>query len=72
MGSKVERERVVIAALPKMAIQIIDYICQHGYVTMTEMVGSTGVSGNTLKKHFRSLVKKAIDHLARNRLRLKV
>jgi len=58
LAAKVERERLVIAALPELAIQIIDYARQHGRVTMADIVRTTGVSRNTLKGHFRSLVEK--------------
>jgi Fic family protein len=56
LAAKVERERVVISALPEQAMRIIDYVRQHGRVTIGEMVRVTGVSRNTLKEHFRSLV----------------
>jgi Fic family protein len=56
--AKVDRERLVIASLPELAMQILDYTRQHGRVTMAEMVRVTGVSRNTLKDHFRSLVEK--------------
>jgi DeoR/GlpR family transcriptional regulator of sugar metabolism len=46
-----------------LAIQIIDYVRQHGRVTMADMVRATGTSRNTLKHHFRSLVEKR--HFAR-------
>jgi predicted HTH transcriptional regulator len=64
LAAKVERERVVIAALPELDLQIIDYVRQHGRVTMADMVRATGASRNTLKDHFCSLVEK--DHLARH------
>jgi Fic family protein len=64
LAAKVERERVVIAALPELALQIIDYVRQHGRATMADMVRATGASRNTLKDHFRSLVKKR--HLTRH------
>ena len=64
LAAKVERERVVIAALPELAIQIIDYVRQHGRVTMADMVRATGASRNALKDHFRSLVGK--QHLNRH------
>jgi uncharacterized membrane protein len=64
LAAKVERERVVIAALPELAIQIIDYVRQHGRVTMADMVRATGASRNALKDHFRSLVGK--QHLTRH------
>jgi len=48
----------------ELAIQIIDYVRQHGRVTMADMIRATGASRNTLKDHFRSLVEK--EHLARH------
>jgi uncharacterized membrane protein len=64
LAAKVERERVVIAALPELDLQIIDYVRQHGRATMAALVRVTGASRNTLKDHFRSLVEKG--HLARH------
>lgn len=64
LGEKVERERLVMAALPELAIQIIDYVRQHGRVTMADMIRVTGTSRNTLKDHFRNLVEK--QHLVRH------
>ena len=59
-----ERERLVIATLPEQAMQILDYVRQHGRVTMGQMVRITGTSRNTLKEHFRSLVERR--HLIRH------
>ena len=56
LAVKVERERLVLAALPELAVQVIDYARQHGRVTMRDMMRSTGASRNTLKDHFRRLV----------------
>jgi Fic family protein len=64
LAAKVERERLVIAALPELDLQIIDYVRQHGRVTMADMVRITGTSRNTLKDHFRSLQEK--QYLARH------
>jgi Fic family protein len=64
LAAKVERERVVIAALPELDLQIIDYVRQHGRATMADLVRVTGASRNTLKDHFRSLVEK--QHLIRH------
>jgi hypothetical protein len=48
LAAKVERARVVIAALPELNLQIIDCVRLHGR--------ATGASRNTLKDHFRSLM----------------
>ena len=61
LASKVEREKVALAALPDLAIKILDYARDHGRVTMSNMILTTGASRNTLKEHFRNLVWK--NHL---------
>lgn len=42
--------------LPALSEQIVDHARTHGRVTIGNMVTLTGVSRNTLKAHFRSLV----------------
>ena len=61
LAKKVEREKLVVAALPEMAAQIIDHARNHGRVTMGDMIRITGSSRNTLKEHFRRLVE--LGHL---------
>jgi Fic family protein len=56
LSVKVEREKIVVAALPELAIKILDYARDQGRVTMRDIVLTTGASGNTLKEHFRNLV----------------
>jgi Fic family protein len=56
LAAKVEREKIVIAALPELAVRIVDHVRQHGRVTIGEMIRVTGASRNTLKEHFRRLV----------------
>jgi Fic family protein len=58
LSAKVEREKLVVAALPELAVQILDHVRQHGRVTVGDMIRATGASRNTLKEHFRSLVEK--------------
>lgn len=53
---KMEQEHIVMAALPELSSQILDYAREHGRVTVKDMVILTGVSRNTLKEHFRNLV----------------
>ncbi len=56
LATKVEREKLVMAALPELAVQIIDHARQHGRVTMGMMIRVTRGSRNTLKEHFRRLL----------------
>lgn len=58
LAEKIERERLSVTELPEMAAQIIDQARNHGRVTMGDMIRLSGVSRNTLKGHFRNLVKK--------------
>jgi len=56
LGEKVERERVVMAALPETDLKIIEFVREHGRATMTDAMRVTGANRNTLKVHLRSLV----------------
>lgn len=57
---KVEREKGALGELPELAIQILDYVRDHGRVTTRDMVREVGASPNTLKVTFRSLVEKGL------------
>ena len=59
---KVEREKIILSNLPNLSLQILDHARQHGRVTMSDMIKITGIGRNTLKEHFRALLKK--NHLA--------
>ena len=56
LEKKVEREHIVLAALPELSLQILEYAREHGRITMKYMVILTGANRNTLKEHFRKLV----------------
>jgi Fic family protein len=58
LSKKVERERVLLSAMPELSVQIIDHAREHGRVTVSNIVMLTGTSRNTLKQHFRQLVEK--------------
>ena len=55
-ANEVEQEHIVLAALPELSLQILEYARDHGRVTVKDMVILTGASRNTLKEHFRKLV----------------
>ncbi|WP_242482639.1 Fic family protein [Thiocystis violacea] len=55
LREKVERERLLIAKLPDLAVQILDHARDHGRITIADAVTVTGASRNTLKGHFKSL-----------------
>jgi Fic family protein len=56
LRTKVEREKRVLAPLPELSLQIVEFAREHGRVTMGEVIRLTGASRNTLKQHFRVLV----------------
>lgn len=58
LEKKVERERIVLAALPELSLKIVEFAREHGRVTIGEVIRLTGASRNTLKQHFRALVER--------------
>jgi Fic family protein len=64
LAVKIEREKLIIAALPSLSVEIVEYVRQHGRATMGEIIRLTGASRNTLKEHLAQLVEKR--HLARH------
>jgi len=62
LSRKLEREQRVLAALPELSLQIVEFAREHGRVTMAEALKLTGSNRNTLKLHFRTLVERG--HLA--------
>lgn len=60
LATKVEREKNALAALPELAVKILDYVQGHGRVTTRDMVREIGASPNTLKATFGSLVEKGL------------
>ena len=56
LAKKIEREKIVLAALPQLSVRIIEQAREHGRVTISDIVRLTGTSRNTLKQHFRQLV----------------
>src|SRR6202142_2889610 len=60
LAVKVEREKNALAALPELAVKILDYVRDQGRVTSRDMVREFGASPNTLKATFTSLVGKGL------------
>jgi hypothetical protein len=58
LEKKVEREKIVLAAMPELQLQIVEFAREHGRVTIGEAIKLTGASRNTLKQHFRALVER--------------
>ena len=62
LNRKVEREKLVLASLPELSLQIVEFAREHGRITMGDAIRLTGGNRNTLKQHFRALVEQG--HLA--------
>jgi Fic family protein len=62
LEKKVAREKLVLAALPELSLQIVEFVREHGRITIGEAISLTGANRNTLKQHFRGLVERG--HLA--------
>ncbi len=62
LDKKIEREKRVLAPLPELSLQIVEFAREHGRVTMGDVIRLTGTSRNTLKQHFRALVEQRHLH----------
>ncbi len=58
LEKKVEREKIVLATMPELQLQIVEFAREHGRTTIGEVIKLTGASRNTLKQHFRTLVER--------------
>ena len=58
LEKKVKREKIVLAAMPELQLQIVEFAREHGRVTIGEAIKLTGASRNTLKQQFRALVER--------------
>jgi Fic family protein len=58
LNRKIEREKLVLATLPELSLQIVEFAREHGRVTMADAIRLTGASRNTLKQHFRGLAER--------------
>jgi Fic family protein len=61
LNIKIEREKLVLAPLPTLSLQIVEFAREHGRITMGDAIRLTGASRNTLKQHFRALAEQ--NHL---------
>ncbi|MCZ2157983.1 Fic family protein [Bartonella sp. 220] len=57
---KIESEKNALFSLSELALNILDYVRDHGRVTSRDMVREIGASPNTLKATFTSLVEKGL------------
>ena len=65
MPDKVEREKLLLAVMPDLALRILDHVRDRGRVTIGDAVTLTCASLNTLKEHLRMLVEALPSRAAR-------
>lgn len=56
LNRKIEREKLVLASLPELSLQIVEFAWEHGRITMGDAIRLTNGNRNMLKQHFRALV----------------
>ena len=56
LEQKVEKEKIMRAALPELSLEIIDLACEHGQISVAEIVRATGANRNTVKKRLSDLL----------------
>ena len=55
LEKKMDRERIMLAALPELSVLILETAREHGRVTVAEAARISGVSRNTIKVHMKTL-----------------
>ena len=58
LRKKIEYEKTVLSDLPLLSVKILEFARKKGRVTIGDIIHITGKSRNTLKEHFRLLIKK--------------
>ena len=56
LEQKIHYARTVLGPLPELSHRIVEFVREHGRVTMSQAIRLTGGNRNTLKQHFRVLV----------------
>jgi predicted HTH transcriptional regulator len=55
LEAKMDRERILLGALPELSIAIMELAREHGRVTVQEATRAHGASRNTVKDHMKVL-----------------
>ena len=64
LETKIQREKMLVEALPELSLQILELAKAHGRLTTAQIVQITGANRNTVKKHLQALV--AAQHLTQH------
>jgi Fic family protein len=63
LRGKVEREKLLLANLSDLSVQILAVLKERGRISIGEAVAITGANRNTLKQHFKTLLEKGFIEL---------
>ena len=64
LEAKIEREKILVEALPELSVHILELAKEHGRLTIGQIVQITGANRNTVKKHLQGLV--SAQHLGQH------
>ena len=67
LEKNIEREHVMLAALPELSVLILELAREHGRVTVAEAGRVSGASRDTIKEHLKSAGRAWPSNLARRR-----
>ena len=56
LDTKISQEKILLEKLPELSIQILEYVRDHGRITLASAVELTGANRNTIKKQMKLLV----------------
>lgn len=60
LRQKVDKEKILLARLPEQSVAILDLLRKHGRLSVGQASQITGISRNTLKKHFQALSERGL------------
>lgn len=57
LEKKIDRERLVLGALPELSVRILELVREHGRVTVAAVAKATDANRNTIKDHLKALTR---------------
>ena len=57
LEKKIERERLILGALPELSVRILELCRERGRITVAEATKVTGANRNTIKDHLKALTR---------------
>ena len=67
LAIKIEREKMMVAALPNLSVEIVEYVRQHGRATMGEIIRLTGGESQHSQGASRAVGRQAASRQTRHR-----